>query len=85
MGFWTCYAAECTNFHGYQLNRLMLQEKLPLGINRCDLHNMLNGLLLVIRNGHGTVPLHVLMMRAEPTPEPSESRFENGVQDILGC
>ena len=42
---------------------------------------MLDGLLLVIGNGPGTIPLHVLMMRAKQT---TELGFENEVQDILG-
>ena len=46
---------------------------------------MIDGLLLVIRNGPGTVPLHVLTTRAEPTPELGELGFENEVLDILGC
>jgi len=33
-------------------------------------------------NGLNTVPIHVLMTRAKPTPEPG---FENKVQDISGC
>jgi len=43
---------------------------------------MLDGLLLVIRNDLGIVPLHVLMTGVEPTPEPGEPGFENEVQDI---
>ena len=46
---------------------------------------MVDGLLLVIGNGPGIVPLHVLMTRAEPTSELGETGFENEVQDILGC
>ena len=43
---------------------------------------MLDGLLLVIGNGLGTIPLYVLMMGAESTPKPGESGFDNEVQDI---
>ena len=46
---------------------------------------MLDGLLLVVGNGLNTIPLHVLMTRAEPIPELGESSFENEVQDILRC
>ena len=45
---------------------------------------MLDVLLLVIWNGLGTIPLHVLTTRAKLTPEPGEPDFENEVQDILG-
>ena len=38
---------------------------------------MLDELILVIGNGPGIVPLHVLTTRAEPTPEPSELSFDN--------
>ena len=77
--------AECTDCLSYWLTRPMLWEKFPWGINHCDLHTMVDGLLLVIGNGPGTVPLHVLMTRAEPTSELGETGFENEVQDILGC
>ena len=46
---------------------------------------MLDELLLVIGNGPGIVPLHILTMRAELTPELSEPGFENEVQDIPRC
>lgn len=43
---------------------------------------MLVGLLLVIGNGLGTVPLYVLTTGVELTPESSEPSFDNEVQDI---
>ena len=46
---------------------------------------MLDGSLLTTGNSLGTVPLHVLMTGAEPTPELDEPGFENEVQDIPGC
>ena len=46
---------------------------------------MLDELLLVIGNGPGIVPFHVLTMRAEPTPKLSEPIFKNKVQDIPRC
>jgi len=45
---------------------------------------MLDGLLLVVGNGLGNVPLHVLTTGAELTPGPGEPGFENEVQDISG-
>ena len=45
---------------------------------------MLDGLLLVIGNGLGTIPLHVLTTRVEPTLELGKLGFKNEVQDILG-
>ena len=46
---------------------------------------MLDGLILVIENGLGTIPLHVLMTRVEPTFKLGELGFGNVVQDIPGC
>jgi len=45
---------------------------------------MLDGLLLVIGNGLGTIPLHVLTTRAESTPKLGELGFEGEVQDTSG-
>ena len=39
----------------------------------------------MILNGLGTVPLLVLAIGVEPTPETGEPGFENEVQDILRC
>lgn len=57
-------------------------KKVCTGTDCCDLHTMLVGLLLVIGNGLGTVPLYVLTTRVELTPESSEPSFDNEVQDI---
>ena len=46
------------------------KKRICLGTERCDLYTMLDGLLLVIRNGLGIVPLHVLMIGVEPNPWP---------------
>jgi len=43
---------------------------------------MLDGLLSVIGNGLGAIPLYVLMTEAKPTPELSELGSDNEVQDI---
>ena len=40
---------------------------------------------MVIGNGLGTIPLHVLTTRAKLTPKSDELGFENEVQDILRC
>jgi len=45
---------------------------------------MLDGLLLVTRNGPSTVPLKELTTRDEPIPELAELGFEDEVQDISG-
>ena len=46
---------------------------------------MLDRLLIVIGNDFGIVPLHVLMIEAESTPELGKLGFENEVQDIQEC
>ena len=44
---------------------------------------MLDGSLLMIGNGIGTILLYVMATRVELTPELGEPSFENEVQDIL--
>ena len=44
---------------------------------------MLDGLLLVIGNGLGTIPLHILTTKVESTLELGEPVSDNELQDIL--
>ena len=63
----------------------MHRERFLVGIDCCDLHTLLDTLLLMIGNGLGTIPLYILEMGAEPTPKLGEPDSKNEVQDILGC
>lgn len=76
---------ECTDCLSYQLNQSMLREEFPWGNDHCNLHTMLDRLLIVIGNDFSIVPLHVLMIEAKSTPELGKLGFENEVQDIQEC
>ena len=82
MGFLDSLCGRMHWLTDYWLNWSVLWKRFRIGIDCCDLHTMLDGLLLVIGNGLGTVPLYVLMMGVEPTPKSGESGFDNEVQDI---
>ena len=73
---------ECIDCLGFQLDQAMLRGEFLWGNDCCNLYTMLDGLLIEVRNGLGTIPLHVLTTRAELTPKPD---YEIEIQNILGC
>lgn len=85
MGFWTHHVVECTDCLCFLLNQPMLQEEFPWANDHCDLHTMLDGLLIVIGNDLGIVLLHVLTTRVKPTPKLGETGFESEVHNVPRC